>query len=80
MAGELPGTAARRQVDFKQIFSKFAEYDFSGWTVYEGKTASNIELRPLRRAFTRLIIRVTDSVRRFRSDRRGSDSLSRILG
>jgi sugar phosphate isomerase/epimerase len=23
------------QVDFKQIFSKFAEYDFSGWAVYE---------------------------------------------
>src|SRR3984957_13604927 len=23
------------QVDFRQIFSKFAEYDFSGWAVYE---------------------------------------------
>jgi sugar phosphate isomerase/epimerase len=23
------------QVDFKQIFSKFAEYDFAGWAVYE---------------------------------------------
>lgn len=23
------------QVDFKQIFSKFAEYDFDGWAVYE---------------------------------------------
>ncbi len=23
------------QVDFKQIFSKFAEYDFNGWAVYE---------------------------------------------
>jgi sugar phosphate isomerase/epimerase len=72
------------QVDFKQIFSKLAEYDFSGWAVYEWEDClkhpevAAAEGAPFIAAH---IIRVTDrAFDDFASTGAEQDVVSRILG
>jgi sugar phosphate isomerase/epimerase len=72
------------QVDFKQIFSKLAEYDFAGWAVYEWEDClkhpevAAAEGAPFIAAH---IIRVTDrAFDDFAATGAEQDSVSQILG